>query len=95
MSSDKVSSRTSKILLESNFFKFRLFQVLFRHDEPHGPGDVYFIWQTGANTQLLATTGSDGTVALFNRQGQLQERIVLTGLCAGTFGDGILDERGS
>lgn len=28
---------------------------------------------------LLATTGSDGTVAIFNRQGQLQDRIVLQG----------------
>uniref|UniRef100_A0A182K004 Uncharacterized protein n=1 Tax=Anopheles christyi TaxID=43041 RepID=A0A182K004_9DIPT len=58
-------------------------KVLYRHEEPHGQGDVYFLWQTGASAQLLASTGSDGTVAIFNRQGQLQERIVLQGLCAG------------
>ncbi|XP_058063715.1 WD repeat-containing protein 19 [Anopheles bellator] len=58
-------------------------KVLFRHEEPHGQGDVYFLWQTGASGQLLASTGSDGTVAIYNRQGQLQERIVLQGLCAG------------
>lgn len=55
---------------------------MFRHDEPHGIGDVIFAWQTG-NTNYLATTGIDGTVAIFNRQGQLQERFVLQGLCAG------------
>ncbi|XP_049544255.1 WD repeat-containing protein 19 [Anopheles darlingi] len=58
-------------------------KVLYRHEEPHGQGDVYFLWQTGSSAQLLASTGSDGTVAIFNRQGQLQERIVLQGLCAG------------
>ncbi|XP_053681434.1 WD repeat-containing protein 19 [Anopheles nili] len=58
-------------------------KVLYRHEEPHGQGDAYFLWQTGASAQLLASTGSDGTVAIFNRQGQLQERIVLQGLCAG------------
>uniref|UniRef100_A0A1S4H4R9 Uncharacterized protein n=1 Tax=Anopheles gambiae TaxID=7165 RepID=A0A1S4H4R9_ANOGA len=58
-------------------------KVLYRHEEPHGQGDVYFLWQTGASAQLLASTGSDGTVAIYNRQGQLQERIVLQGLCAG------------
>jgi WD repeat-containing protein 19 len=41
------------------------------------------VWQSGASTNYLATTGSDGTVAIFNRQGQLQERIILQGLCAG------------
>lgn len=32
---------------------------------------------------FLATTGSDGTVSIFNRQGQLLERLVLQGLCCG------------
>lgn len=32
---------------------------------------------------FLATTGSDGTVAIFNRQGQLLERLILQGLCCG------------
>ncbi|XP_058834907.1 WD repeat-containing protein 19 [Topomyia yanbarensis] len=58
-------------------------KVLYRNEDPHGQGDVYFLWQTGGSAQLMATTGSDGTVAIFNRQGQLVERIVLQGLCAG------------
>lgn len=41
------------------------------------------MWQGGSNTNYLATTGIDGTVAIFNRQGQLQERIILQGLCSG------------
>ncbi|TMW48796.1 hypothetical protein DOY81_006124 [Sarcophaga bullata] len=58
-------------------------KVLYKYEEPHGPGDVYFIWQKGQQGALLATTGSDGTVAIFNRQGQLVERILLQGLCSG------------
>ncbi|XP_055372379.1 WD repeat-containing protein 19 [Condylostylus longicornis] len=58
-------------------------KVLFKHEEPHGPGDVYFIWQKGPTGSLLASTGGDGTVAIFNRQGFLMERIVLQGLCSG------------
>ena len=54
-------------------------KVLYKYEEPHGPGDVYFIWQKGQQGALLATTGSDGTVAIFNRQGQLVERILLQG----------------
>lgn len=44
---------------------------------------MIFLWQSGPTTNYLASTGSDGTVAIFNRQGQLQERIILQGLCAG------------
>ncbi|XP_037944539.1 WD repeat-containing protein 19 isoform X2 [Teleopsis dalmanni] len=58
-------------------------KVLYKYEDPHGPGDVYFIWQKGLSCSLLATTGSDGTVAIFNRQGQLIERITLPGLCSG------------
>lgn len=54
-------------------------KVLYKYEEPHGPGDVYFIWQKGSQGALLATTGSDGTVAVFNRQGQMVERIILPG----------------
>lgn len=61
----------------------KFFQVLFRIDEAHGQGDVVFVWQSGPTTNYLATTGNDGTVAIYNRQGQLQERIILQGLCAG------------
>lgn len=35
------------------------------------------MWQNGGSGNHLATTGTDGTVAIFNRQGQLQDRIVL------------------
>lgn len=52
-------------------------------DDPHGIGNLYFIWQNGGSAMLLATTGSDGTVAIINRQGQLQDRIILQGLCCG------------
>lgn len=42
-------------------------------------GNLYFIWQNGESAGLLASTGADGTVAIYNRQGQLQDRIVLQG----------------
>lgn len=58
-------------------------KIIYRHDDPHGAGEIYFIWQNGGSAMLLATTGSDGTVAIFNRQGQLQDRIILQGLCSG------------
>ncbi|XP_017073272.1 WD repeat-containing protein 19 isoform X2 [Drosophila eugracilis] len=54
-------------------------KILYKYEEPHGIGDVYFIWQKA----LLATTGTDGSVALYNRQGQLLQRIILSGLCSG------------
>lgn len=54
-------------------------KVLYKFEDPHGPGDVYFIWQKGPQGSLLATTGSDGTVAIFNRQGLLVERLILSG----------------
>lgn len=53
-------------------------KILYKYDEPHGIGDVYFIWQKSAGA-LLATTGTDGSVALYNRQGQLVQRIILAG----------------
>ena len=54
-------------------------KVLYKYEDVHGPGDVYFIWQKGDNGSLLATTGSDGAVAIFNRQGQMIEKIILSG----------------
>lgn len=54
-------------------------KLLYKFDDPHGPGDVYFIWQKGSLGGLLATTGSDGSVGIFNRQGQLVERLLLAG----------------
>lgn len=56
---------------------FYFLKILFRLDFPHGPGSTYFTWQSGSSGNHLVTTGSDGTVAIFNRQGQLQDRIVL------------------
>lgn len=38
---------------------------------------VHFVFQTGSSGNHLVTTGSDGTVSIYNRQGQLQDRIVL------------------
>lgn len=58
---------------------FPLLQILYRHEDPHGTGDVFFVWQNGGSANLLASTGSDGTVAIFNRQGHLEERITLHG----------------
>lgn len=54
-----------------------MFQLLYRLDFPHGPGTTFFTWQSGSTSNHLVTTGSDGTVAIYNRQGQLQDRIVL------------------
>ncbi|KAG4079385.1 hypothetical protein HA402_008077 [Bradysia odoriphaga] len=58
-------------------------KILYKHTDIHGNGDVFFVWQNGGSANLLASTGSDGTVAIFNRQGHLEERIVLHGLCCG------------
>lgn len=38
---------------------------------------VHFVFQTGSSGNHLVTTGSDGTVSIYNRQGQIQDRIVL------------------
>ncbi|EDW74804.1 uncharacterized protein Dwil_GK15704 [Drosophila willistoni] len=57
-------------------------KILYKYDDPHGIGDVYFIWQKGAGA-LLATTGTDGSVVLYNRQGQMVQRLILAGLCSG------------
>ena len=48
-------------------------------EQPHGIGDVFMSWQTGSSGTLLATTGMDSTIAIFNRYGQLQERIKIPG----------------
>ncbi|XP_025602592.2 WD repeat-containing protein 19 isoform X2 [Athalia rosae] len=57
-------------------------KVLYRLDQPHGPGNVYISWRPGNGT-YLATTGCDSAVLIFNRQGEIQERIRLAGLCSG------------
>ncbi|XP_014214190.1 WD repeat-containing protein 19 [Copidosoma floridanum] len=57
-------------------------KVLYRLEQPHGPGRTYMSWRPGNSTHL-ATTGCDTTVAIVDRQGELQERIQLPGLCSG------------
>lgn len=57
-------------------------QVLYRLDQPHGPGTLYISWRPGNSTHL-ATTGCDSTVAIVDRQGELQERLQLAALCTG------------
>lgn len=63
-------------------FKLIFGQVLYRLDQPHGPGSIYVAWRPGNSTHL-ATTGYDSTVAIFDRQGDIQERISIPGLCTG------------
>lgn len=43
---------------------------------------MYISWRPGNSTHL-ATTGCDSTVAIFDRQGDIQERIQIPGLCTG------------
>ncbi|XP_046624059.1 WD repeat-containing protein 19 isoform X1 [Neodiprion virginianus] len=57
-------------------------KVLYRLDQPHGPGNVYIAWRPGNGT-YLATTGCDSAVVIYNRQGEIQDRIQLPGLCTG------------
>ncbi|XP_013141538.1 PREDICTED: WD repeat-containing protein 19 [Papilio polytes] len=57
-------------------------KLLYSLDQPHGMGELYFLWQKGESRSLLATTGTDATVAIHDRSGQLVERIKLQGLCA-------------
>ncbi|XP_045492796.1 WD repeat-containing protein 19 [Colias croceus] len=58
-------------------------KLLYTIEQPHGLGELYFMWQKGEAGSLLATTGTDATVAIHDRSGQLLERIKLPGLCAG------------
>ncbi|XP_072941751.1 WD repeat-containing protein 19 [Epargyreus clarus] len=58
-------------------------KLLYTIDQPHGLGELYFQWQKGESHSLLATTGTDATVAIHDRSGQLMERMKLQGLCAG------------
>ncbi|CAH2063704.1 unnamed protein product, partial [Iphiclides podalirius] len=58
-------------------------KLLYTLEQPHGLGELYFLWQKGESRSLLATTGTDATVAIHDRSGQLIERLKLQGLCAG------------
>ncbi|XP_076276053.1 intraflagellar transport protein Oseg6 [Lasioglossum baleicum] len=57
-------------------------KVLYQLYQPHGSGTVFISWRPGNSTHL-ATTGYDSSVAIFDRQGDLQERIHISGLCTG------------
>ncbi|XP_003402665.1 WD repeat-containing protein 19 [Bombus terrestris] len=57
-------------------------KVLYQLYQPHGSGTVFISWRPGNSTHL-ATTGYDSSVAIFDRQGELQERIQIAGLCTG------------
>ncbi|CAK9825837.1 WD repeat-containing protein 19 [Anthophora retusa] len=57
-------------------------KVLYQLFQPHGSGTVFISWRPGNSTHL-ATTGYDSSVAIFDRQGDLQERIQIAGLCSG------------
>ncbi|XP_012136571.2 intraflagellar transport protein Oseg6 isoform X1 [Megachile rotundata] len=57
-------------------------KVLYQLYQPHGPGTVFISWRPGNSTHL-ATTGYDSSVAIFDRQGDLKERIQIAGLCTG------------
>ncbi|CAH2244096.1 jg5108 [Pararge aegeria aegeria] len=58
-------------------------KLLYTIEQPHGLGELYFLWQKGESHTLLATTGTDATVAIHDRGGQLLERMKLPGLCSG------------
>ncbi|XP_050295176.1 WD repeat-containing protein 19 [Anthonomus grandis grandis] len=55
-------------------------KLLFRLEQPHGNGDVYITWQKGSG-MYMATTGVDCMVNIFDRYGEIQERIRLPNLC--------------
>ncbi|VVC92258.1 unnamed protein product [Leptidea sinapis] len=57
-------------------------KLLYTIEQPHGLGELYFTWQKGESQSLLATTGTDATVAIHDRTGNLLERMKLPGLCA-------------
>ncbi|CAH0560259.1 unnamed protein product [Brassicogethes aeneus] len=57
-------------------------KLLFRLEQPHGTGDIYIAWQKGSG-MYLATTGIDAIVNIFDRQGDVKERIKLPSLCTG------------
>ncbi|KAF7280794.1 hypothetical protein GWI33_005520 [Rhynchophorus ferrugineus] len=55
-------------------------KLLFRLEQPHGNGDIYVSWQKGSG-MYLATTGIDCMVNIFDRYGEIFERIRLPNLC--------------
>lgn len=57
-------------------------KILYQLYQPHSSGTVFISWRPGNSTHL-ATTGCDSSVAIFDRQGDIQERINTAGLCSG------------
>lgn len=55
---------------------------IFALNQPHGAGEILFSWQPGSGI-YLATAGADQSVAVYNRNGKLVERIRLRGICCG------------
>uniref|UniRef100_A0A0K2TAQ8 Uncharacterized protein n=1 Tax=Lepeophtheirus salmonis TaxID=72036 RepID=A0A0K2TAQ8_LEPSM len=53
---------------------------LFTLSNPHGPGGVFFAWQRTSGG-LLATTGYNQSVNIYNRQAELVSEIHLKGIC--------------
>ncbi|KAK6976293.1 WD repeat-containing protein 19 [Biomphalaria glabrata] len=51
-------------------------------ERAHGPGHVTFAWQKTLGN-FLATTGSDDTVKIYDRHGDLRGNITLPGRCTG------------
>ncbi|KAM7249133.1 hypothetical protein ACFE04_011142 [Oxalis oulophora] len=51
---------------------------LLKIEQPHGLGYINICWQRGSGG-YLATTGTDHSVAIFNRSGKLIERLSLPG----------------
>lgn len=64
------------IKLKANFNIKYYFKLLFRLEQPHGNGDIYIKWQNGSGN-YLATTGVDSVVNIFDRQGQIHDRVRL------------------
>nr|XP_022918657.1 WD repeat-containing protein 19 [Onthophagus taurus] len=57
-------------------------KILFHLEQPHGSGDIYAAWQKGSGNYLV-TTGVDSTLNIYDRYGQIKERIKLQSLCNG------------
>lgn len=54
----------------------RVLQLLFRLEQPNGNGEIYINWQNGSGN-YLAVTGVDSIVNIFDRYGQIHDRVRL------------------
>jgi len=63
-------------------------EAVFQLYRPHGESEVLFEWQTGSGG-LLATFSTVGSeVTIWNRRGELVEKITVPGICADLSWDG-------